>query len=89
MSGALAKVPFEGLVSRKYSLANLLEKTERYLVRDSFEVSFVPEFDVVFHLCKIWQQSVELPYFWFLVGHPQPTVFLCLLFLQVLDLAAA
>ena len=88
MSGALVKVPFEGLVSRKYSLANLLEKTEQYLVRDSFEVRFVPEFDVVFHLCKIWQQSIGLHYFWLLVGHPQPTVFLCLLFLQMLDLAA-
>ena len=41
------------LVSRKYSLANRLEKTEQCLVRDSFGVSFVPEFDVVFHLCKI------------------------------------
>ena len=41
------------LVSRKYSLANRLEKTEQYLVRDSFGVSFVPEFDVVFHLSKI------------------------------------
>ena len=31
MSGALAKVPSEGMVSRKYSLANLLEKTETAL----------------------------------------------------------